>query len=104
MASTWGGAATQSGNDGLSTHFIAHNPGVFSVLFHLSLGEEIVITDGANQAKSYHVARIWTVNDSGIDIATGEDTWDLITGSNNGEAVALQTCIDDSTNLIVFAN
>lgn len=46
---------------------------------------------------------IWVVDNSGYDVNTGEDTWDLITGAGNGEAVSLQTCIDDYTNLIVFA-
>lgn len=103
IASTWGGAEIQNGSDGLSTHFIAHNPGIFATLFQLSLGSEIKITDTSNEAKSYFVETIFIVDDTGRNVDTGEDHWDLITGSGNGEAVVLQTCIDDATNLIVFA-
>ncbi len=103
MVSTWGGQAVQNGNDGLSTHFIGHNPGIFSVLFNLSVGSQVEITDANGNGTMYAVSRIFQADDYGTDIATGEDNWDLITGSNNGEMVVFQTCITDSTNLIVVA-
>ena len=103
MVSTWGGAEVQNGNDGLSTHFIGHNPGIFSELFGLSIGSEVGVTDSQGNLTTYVVSLIWVVDNSGYDVNTGEDTWDLITGAGNGEAVSLQTCIDDYTNLIVFA-
>ena len=103
MVSTWGGQAVQNGNDGLCTHFIGHNPGIFSVLFNLSVGSQVEITDANGNGTMYAVSRIFQADDYGTDIATGEDNWDLITGSNNGEMVVFQTCITDSTNLIVVA-
>lgn len=101
--STWGGAAIQSGEDGLSTHFIGHNPGIFSVLFSLTIGNQIKITDEQGLPTYYTVADIWIVDNYGYDTNTGVDTWDQITSPYNGEAVTLQTCIDDYTNLIIFA-
>ncbi|MGX7024541.1 sortase domain-containing protein [Vagococcus hydrophili] len=103
MVSTWGGAAVQSGDDGLSTHFIGHNPGVFSILFSVTIGAEIVVTDASGRPTSYTVTMSWEVDNSAINLRTGEDMWDIITGSSNGEAIVLQTCIDDYSNLILFA-
>lgn len=103
VASTWGGAGFYSGSDGLSTHFIAHNPGIFSVLFSVDYGSEIVVVDANSNSRTYVVSLICSVDDAGYDVRTNEDRWDLITGAGNGEAICLQTCIDDYTNLIVFA-
>lgn len=101
--STWGGAEIQNGEDGLSTHFIGHNPGIFSILFTVGVGEEIMVTDEAGLPTSYIVMASWEVDNQAIDLSTGEDTWEMITGANNGEAITLQTCIDDDTNLILYA-
>ena len=103
MVSTWGGASVQNGDDGLTTHFIGHNPGIFSVLFGLSIGSEVGVTDGNARLTTYHVVDIWVVDNSGYEVQTGEDTWDRITSPYQGEAIVLQTCIDDYTNLILFA-
>lgn len=103
IVSTWGGASVQSGNDGLTTHFIGHNPGIFSVLFGLSIGSEVGVTDGNARLTTYQVIDIWVVDNSGYDVQTVEDTWDRITSPYQGEAIVLQTCIDDYTNLILFA-
>ena len=103
MVSTWGGASVQNGDDGLTTHFIGHNPGIFSVLFGLSIGSEVGVTDGNARLTTYHVVDIWVVDNSGYDVQTVEDTWDRITSPYQGEAIVLQTCIDDYTNLILFA-
>ena len=104
IVSTWGGASTQSGNDNQNTHFIGHNPGIFSVLFSLHIGDVITATDSQGQPTDYKIYSIVQVNDSGYDIHDGHDYWDQITGTSGGERITLQTCIDDSTNLVVFAN
>lgn len=101
--STWGGAASQSGTDGLNSHFIGHNPGIFSVLFSLGGGSQIIVTDGAGNPTTYTVRNIMRVNDSAVDINNGTNYWDQITGTGGGERITLQTCIDDHTNLIVMA-
>lgn len=101
-AATWGGAAVQSGTDGMNTHIIGHNPGAFNVLFSLGVGSTIEVSDASGQVSTYTVQNIVTVDDSayGLD---GTDYWDQITGTGGGERVTLQTCINDYQNLIVFA-
>lgn len=103
LVATWGGSATQSGNDGLNTHFIGHNPGIFNVLFSVGHGDQIEVSDSGNQVTNYTVSHVVTVDDYGM-AADGTDYWDQITGSGGGERITLQTCINDDYNLIVFAN
>ncbi|EOH94337.1 class F sortase [Enterococcus pallens] len=101
-AATWGGASVQSGNDGMNTHIIGHNPGAFNVLFSLGVGSTIEVSDASGQISTYTVQNIVTVDDSayGLD---GTDYWNQITGTGGGERLTLQTCINDFQNLIVFA-
>lgn len=103
VVATWGGAAVQSADDGVNTHFIGHNPGIFNVLFSVGTGATIEVSDGSNNVTSYTVSQIVTVDDSGI-AEDGTDYWDQITGTGGGERITLQTCINDDYNLIVFAN
>lgn len=100
---TWGGASVQSGSDNLNTHFIGHNPGIFNVLFQLGGGSTIQVSDSNGQITTYTVNSIIQVNDSGIG-TDGVDYYDQIAGSGGGERITLQTCINSSTNLIVFAS
>lgn len=103
VASTWGGAATQSADDGLNTHFIGHNPGAFSAIFNLGAGSPIVVTDGNGTPTTYTVRSVFQVNDYGEEVGTGTDYWDLIVGSGGGERITLQSCINDDINLVVIA-
>lgn len=103
QVATWGGASVQSGEDGSNTHFIGHNPGIFNVLFSVSTGATIAVSDENNTVTNYTVNQIVTVNDS----ATGTDGvnyWDQITSASGGERITLQTCINDDYNLIIFAS
>lgn len=102
VAATWGGAPVQSGNDGMNSHIIGHNPGAFNVLFSLGIGSVIEVSDASGQVTAYTVQNIVTVDDSayGLD---GADYWDQVTGTGGGERITLQTCINDDLNLIVFA-
>lgn len=101
-AATWGGSPVQSGSDGMNTHIIGHNPGSFNVLFSLGVGSTIEVSDASGQVSTYIVQNIVTVDDSGYGV-DGTDYWDQITGTGGGERLTLQTCINDSQNLIVFA-
>ncbi|MGX4686964.1 sortase domain-containing protein [Vagococcus sp. JNUCC 83] len=103
-ASTWGGASVFSGSDGMNTHFIGHNPGAFSIIFSLSIGNQIIVTDGLGTAKTYVVNSIHQVYDDGTDINSGEDLFDSITGAGGGERITLQSCVNDDINLIIFAS
>lgn len=102
-ASTWGGAQTFSGDDGMNTHFIGHNPGAFSIIFSLSVGNQIVVTDSTGTPKTYIVNAICQVTDDGTDISNGAELYDTITGTDGGERITLQSCVNDDVNLIIFA-
>ncbi|MBP2097887.1 immunoglobulin-like domain-containing protein [Enterococcus rivorum] len=103
-ASTWGGAPVQSGSDGMNTHFIGHNPGIFSILFSAGIGSPIIVTDSTGQATTYVVNNILRVDDYGNDLSTKVNYWDLTIGTGGGERITLQTCITDAENLIVLAS
>lgn len=103
LAATWGGSPVQSGTDNQNTHFIGHNPGVFSSILALSIGNTITVTDSAGHAATYSVTNVIQVDDSGRDIHSGQDNWDQITSTSGGERITLQTCLGDTVNLIVFA-
>ncbi|MGG5370459.1 class F sortase [Enterococcus sp. AZ196] len=103
IAATWGGNPTQSGTDNQNTHFIGHNPGIFSPILSLSGGDAITVTDSAGNATTYIVTGLTQVDDSGRDIASGLDNWDQITSAGGGERITLQTCLGDTVNLIVYA-
>lgn len=102
-ASTWGGAAVQSGSDGLSTHFIGHNPGIFASIFQLGIGSTVIVTDSDGTPHTYTVNQLYQVDDYAVELGTGRELWSLITGSGNGEQVVFQACINDHVNLIVIA-
>lgn len=103
-ASTWGGAPVQSGSDGMNTHFIGHNPGIFSILFSAGIGSPIIVTDSTGQATTYVVNNILRVDDYGNDLSTKVNYWDLTIGTGGGERITLQTCITDAENLMVLAS
>ncbi|MGX7202720.1 sortase [Enterococcus plantarum] len=103
VASTWGGAAVQSGDDGQNTHFIGHNPGVFSAVFSLGSGSQIVVTDGNGTPTTYTVRTILQLDDYGTEVGTGTDYWDLTIGAGGGERITLQSCINDDINLFAIA-
>lgn len=101
--STWGGAPVQSSSDGMNTHFIGHNPGIFSILFSIGVGNTIVTTDSTGQTATYIVNNILRVDDYANDLSTNVNHWDLTVGTSGGERITLQTCISDTENLIVLA-
>ncbi|WP_430603383.1 hypothetical protein IGJ02_000788 [Enterococcus sp. DIV0724b] len=103
VASTWGGAAVQSGDDGQNTHFIGHNPGVFSTVFSLGAGSQIVVTDANGAPTTYTVRTLLQLDDYGTEVGTGTNYWDLTVGTGGGERITLQSCVNDDINLFVIA-
>ncbi|MDR0922641.1 MAG: sortase [Lactobacillales bacterium] len=103
IISTWGGAPTQSGTDGMNTHFIGHNVGAFTCLLSVGNGSQIVVTDGNDTPTTYIVNSEATVDTNGIDLSTGQNLWSQITGTAGGERITLQTCLNSTQRLIVFA-
>lgn len=104
IVSTWGGASVQSGSDGQNTHFIGHNPGIFSVLLSVGIGSTIVVTDSAGTPTTYVVNNLLHLNDYGDELGTGTSYWDLTVGTGGGERITLQTCISNTENLMVLAS
>lgn len=98
-----GGAAIQSGSDGLNTHIIGHNPGVFSALFNVVIGSQVTITDGNGTPTNYTINRIYEVNDNAVGVRDGVDYWDQMIGTGGGERVTFQTCENDNVNWVYEA-
>lgn len=103
LISTWGGAETYSGTDGHNTHFIGHNPGVFSVLLKVSMGSPIIVTDGNGAATTYSVTNIFTVDDNAYNKKDQENYYTYIASKQGGEVITLQTCLSSEENLIIRA-
>ncbi|MDQ0160245.1 hypothetical protein [Alkalibacillus salilacus] len=102
VASTWGGVETFSGKDGMNTHFIGHNPGVFSSVWNAN---SFTVTDANGEAFRYELTSTYQVNRKGIGLNNGKDYWNRITGTSGGERITLQACFttDGSINWIVEA-
>ena len=88
-------------DDAKTTHIIGHNPGAFAGLFKLKKGSVIKITDSNGKVRNYKVYSILTVNDAAYG-KNGKDYWSTIF-NQKGEAISLQTCINNDWNLIVLA-
>lgn len=100
-ASTWGGAETFSGNDGLNTHFIGHSPGNFTGIQNT---KQFTITDGNGAPFHYSVMKVYKVDGNGIG-TDGTDHLERITGTGGGERITIQTCeIGTNLNWIIEAS
>jgi len=104
LISTWGGAGTFSGTDGMNTHFIGHNPGIFSAMLNVSNGNTIVVTDGNASPTTYKVTKIFKVDDYGINPSDGENYYNYLVSTRGGEVITLQTCLGSDLNLIIRAD
>lgn len=103
LISTWGGAETFSGNDGYNTHFIGHNPGIFSVMTRMSTGDTIIVTDGSGNPTTYRITRIFKVDDNAQNHSDGENYYNYMVGKRGGEVITLQTCLSSNENLVIRA-
>jgi hypothetical protein len=100
--STWGGEQVQSSTDNMNTHFIGHNPGVFTPLTDVQKNDVIKVEDKAGTA-TYKIDKIVVTNTKAIDTKNSKDYWNEITGKEGGERITLQTCVGATKRLIVFA-
>jgi hypothetical protein len=87
--------------DGALSYLIGHNNGSFACLFGLGVGSSFQVIDGNANARTYTIYNVLEVNDEGYD-RSGNDVYNQITATA-GETVNLQTCIDDTWNLVVMA-
>ena len=101
LAGVW--TSDASTNDNAPTHIIGHNPGAFSHLFNVGIGSQITVTDFNGTTRTYTVDNVIKVDDEATDLTTGVNQWETIFNTP-GERITLQACIDDYTNIIVFAS
>lgn len=82
----WGSDSTTDGDLG---YFIGHNPGDFSDVMNLDLGDIVSVCDRNDNARSYAVVDAFTVS----ELTYLEDIIEQISGY--GESICLQTCVGD---------
>jgi len=103
LISTWGGAETWSGSDGMNTHFIGHSHGAFKGLGNISIGASIIVTDRNGNPTFYKVTRKIVVDDDCVGVNDGVYYYDYVTGTGGGEVITLQTCQTSTTNWMIRA-
>lgn len=99
QAGIWTG--TGSTTDNSPSHIIGHNPGIFSFLMEINIGDTICVTDSNGASRNYTVYQTMEVNDDAYD-RSGNYQWDSII-NQSGESISLQTCIDSYWNLMILA-
>lgn len=82
----WGSDSTTDGDLG---YFIGHNPGDFSDVMNLDLGDIASVCDRNGSTRSYAVVDAFTVS----ELTYLEDIIEQISGY--GESICLQTCVGD---------
>jgi len=103
-ASTWGGAETFSGTDGLNTHIIGHNPGPFAGIW---TANEIVVVDEKGTPFTYQVTDRFKLRDGKVQMGTDKtEGWEGVVNPNRGEMISVQTCVtgSDTMNWIIEAH
>lgn len=92
-AALWAGSdATE---DGFLGYFIGHNPGDFTPVLSLTLGDPITVYDRFGDERTYYVVDTFIVPNTSRFM----DIEDRLFGY--GESIALQTCLDDNQNFLV---
>lgn len=91
VASTWIGGGDV--DDGMNTYFIGHNPGVFSSVMNLQIGDEIVVWDDSGSSRSYFVFDALVLPNASNYFAYESRL------SPSGESITLQTCVADDRNV-----
>jgi hexokinase len=104
LAATWGGKHKLKVDDKKSTHIIGHNPGMFSILPKLKVGEKIVVYDYRGKKRTYTIKEATKVDDEAYTVKKPKkDYWDVIADSGKKEQIVLQTCLSKTTNLVIVA-
>lgn len=99
MAGFWSGNGSTT--DNLPTHIIGHNPGIFSFVVNIQVGNTLTLIDRDGLKRQYTVYAVMEVNDDALD-RNGVTQWDSII-DQPGESISLQTCIDDYWNKMILA-
>ncbi len=96
LASTWGGTQSYSGTDQMNTHFIGHYYSAFTKVSTLGIGDAVIVTDSSGTAFTYKVTAKYKVR----RVNTPADQYYRITSKGNQERIVLQTCIDETGNIL----
>lgn len=79
--------------DNENTYFIGHNPGVFSGVMDLEIGDKITVWDGKGRSRTYYVFDVLTLpNQSNYFRYEGRI-------APTGESITLQTCCADNKHV-----
>lgn len=79
--------------DNENTYFIGHNPGVFSGVMNLDVGDKVTVWDGKGRSRTYYVFDVLTLpNQSNYFRYEGRI-------SPTGESITLQTCCADNKHV-----
>lgn len=93
------GAALWAGSDatfdGFLGYFIGHNPGDFTPVLSLQIGDPITVYDRYGDERTYHVVDTFVVPNTSRFIDIEERLFGY------GESIALQTCLDDNQNFLI---
>lgn len=90
-ASTWFGDGSVS--DGAHSYFIGHNPGMFSGVMDIQIGDEITVWDSQGDRRSYFVYDT-------LVIPNASNFYDYQNRlAPEGESITLQTCCGDNVNV-----
>lgn len=79
--------------DNENTYFIGHNPGVFSGVMNLDVGDKVTVWDGKGRSRTYYVFDVLTLpNQSNYFRYEGRI-------APTGESITLQTCCADNKHV-----
>ncbi len=79
--------------DNENTYFIGHNPGVFSGVMTLDVGDKVTVWDGKGRSRTYYVFDVLTLpNQSNYFRYEGRI-------APTGESITLQTCCADNKHV-----
>lgn len=93
------------GNDGQTTYFAGHNPGVMNWMNqHLYTGAIVTVTDSSGQAFQYKIIDHAITNVAGQDKLTsiGQSAVSVYAFGSSTESIAIQYCITGSTEMIFW--
>jgi hypothetical protein len=101
LVATLGGKNPMRVNDSKSTLIIGHNPGLFSVLPDLELGQEITAYDTNGHSRIYKVTEILNLNRLNLD-KDGKDYTNFISAEGEEEQLLLETDVNNAGDNIVI--
>jgi hypothetical protein len=101
VVATIAGANPLKVNDSQSTRIIGHNPGMFSILPKLSVGDEVTAYDTNGHSRIYKVTEILNLNRLNLD-DDGKDYTEFMSAEGQEEQLLLETNVNKAGDNIVI--